>query len=190
MDARSKLAVLPTFGSGTLLVRSRMPLVPGQDVVVGERAASLKSFAEGPTMPRESGIKVHDGVLPPISDGPTTTSPVSGIQTTIPPITPHTQSRSLHSTTLRQNDQVPSILDDENSARALQDSEVTREQYSATGASLYPLFCLSIHEHAWMSSGLGVWGREEYVNRFWDVLDWSKVDKLFVGFSPKTVQLT
>ncbi|KZW03887.1 hypothetical protein EXIGLDRAFT_758203 [Exidia glandulosa HHB12029] len=40
---------------------------------------------------------------------------------------------------------------------------------------LLPLFCISVHEHAWMAAGYGVWGKEEYLRRFWGALDWSRV---------------
>jgi Fe-Mn family superoxide dismutase len=43
------------------------------------------------------------------------------------------------------------------------------------GETLYPLFCVSVHEHAWMAGGYGVWGRETYLERFWSSLDWAAV---------------
>jgi Fe-Mn family superoxide dismutase len=43
------------------------------------------------------------------------------------------------------------------------------------GHTIYPLLCISVHEHAWMAAGRGVWGKEEYLKRFWDVVDWEKV---------------
>jgi Fe-Mn family superoxide dismutase len=46
------------------------------------------------------------------------------------------------------------------------------------GDDLTPLFCISVHEHAWMTD-YGVWGKEEYLKRFWTVLDWGKVNNLY-----------
>ncbi|KAI0269033.1 Manganese/iron superoxide dismutase [Russula aff. rugulosa BPL654] len=43
------------------------------------------------------------------------------------------------------------------------------------GATLYPLFCVSVHEHAWMAGGYGVWGKEAYLEGFWSCLDWAAV---------------
>jgi Fe-Mn family superoxide dismutase len=43
------------------------------------------------------------------------------------------------------------------------------------GRTLYPLFCVSVHEHAWMAAGYGVWGKETYLERFWTCLDWAAV---------------
>ena len=51
--------------------------------------------------------------------------------------------------------------------------------FADMGKTLYPLLCLSVHEHAWMSAGLGVWGKEEYLRRFWSVVDWEKVSASF-----------
>lgn len=35
------------------------------------------------------------------------------------------------------------------------------------GQTLYPLFCVSLHEHAWTVAGYGVWGMmETYLERF------------------------
>lgn len=42
---------------------------------------------------------------------------------------------------------------------------------------LVPLMCLSIHEHAWMPDW-GICGKEEYLIRFWDAVDWRRVDKM------------
>lgn len=52
------------------------------------------------------------------------------------------------------------------------------------GQRLYPLFCVCVYEHAWMSADYGVWGMEEYLRRYWTVLDWAKVSKAFHQFNP------
>ncbi|KZT62371.1 manganese and iron superoxide dismutase [Calocera cornea HHB12733] len=44
------------------------------------------------------------------------------------------------------------------------------------GQSLNPIMCISVHEHAWLHD-YGVWGKEEYLKRFWTVLDWDKVSR-------------
>ena len=50
-------------------------------------------------------------------------------------------------------------------------------RFNSIGSTLYPLFCVSVHEHAWMSAGYGIWGKEEYLKRFWTVLDWKNVSE-------------
>jgi len=54
------------------------------------------------------------------------------------------------------------------------------EQTSQMGQRLAPIFCVSVHEHAWMSAGLGIWGKEDYLKRFWTVLDWKKVSDAYM----------
>jgi Fe-Mn family superoxide dismutase len=55
----------------------------------------------------------------------------------------------------------------------------TTKRLKQAGDDLSPLLCLSVHEHAWMSAGLGVWGKEEYLRRFWGVVDWRKVSDVY-----------
>lgn len=45
----------------------------------------------------------------------------------------------------------------------------------ANNDPLYPLLCLSVHEHAWLPDW-GIWGKETYLARFWEVVDWNKVE--------------
>lgn len=47
------------------------------------------------------------------------------------------------------------------------------------GEFLNPLLCISVHEHAWIGSGYGIWGKEEYLRRFWTVVDWEQVASHF-----------
>ena len=49
----------------------------------------------------------------------------------------------------------------------------------SAGDDLSLLMCFSAHEHGWMSAGLGVWGKEEYLKRFWSVVDWHKVSDMY-----------
>lgn len=55
----------------------------------------------------------------------------------------------------------------------------TAKLLRSAGDDLSPLMCISVHEHAWMSAGLGVWGKEEYLKRFWSVVDWRKVSDVY-----------
>ena len=57
------------------------------------------------------------------------------------------------------------------------------------GDVIYPLFCLPVYEHAWMSAGFGVWGKEDWLKEFWTVLDWGKVSMAFDHALKKNVKL-
>jgi len=50
------------------------------------------------------------------------------------------------------------------------------------GQTLYPLFCVSVHEHAWMAAGYGVSGKERYLERFWTSLDSVAVRDAYVTY--------
>ncbi|KAH9008317.1 hypothetical protein EDB85DRAFT_2170442 [Lactarius pseudohatsudake] len=49
--------------------------------------------------------------------------------------------------------------------------------------TLYPLFYVSVHEHAWMAVGYGVWRRETYLERFWTCLDWAAVQEAYAWYA-------
>ncbi|CEH18245.1 Manganese superoxide dismutase [Ceraceosorus bombacis] len=51
-----------------------------------------------------------------------------------------------------------------------------------TGEELYPLFCISIHEHTWLPD-YGMEGKDEYLARFWEVLDWERVGQLYDAYN-------
>ena len=48
-------------------------------------------------------------------------------------------------------------------------------ELDALGQTLYPLFYVSVHEHAWMAAGYGVWGMETYLEIFWTCFDGAAV---------------
>ncbi|KAH9068268.1 hypothetical protein EDB83DRAFT_2314754 [Lactarius deliciosus] len=53
----------------------------------------------------------------------------------------------------------------------------------ALGKTLYPFFCVSVHEHAWMAAGYGVWGVETYLEHFWICLDWAAVREAYARYA-------
>ncbi|KAL1681276.1 Manganese/iron superoxide dismutase [Schizophyllum commune] len=120
-DSRGNMGIVPTFGPGTLLIRSRSHL-----------AASDADFKR----PRSILDDVDADVNP--------------IDTGIPAQT------------------------------ALSD-KLTALNY---GDVLYPLLCVPIYEHAWMSAGFGVWGREEWLRHMWSVVDWAAVSQNYTAAQP------
>ncbi|KAF8875192.1 hypothetical protein CPB85DRAFT_1444108 [Mucidula mucida] len=55
------------------------------------------------------------------------------------------------------------------------EEEDDAEYLADDDAVVWPLFCVPVHEHAWLSAGYGVWGQEQWMQKFWNVLDWEKV---------------
>lgn len=151
-DANGSLGVVPTFGPGTVLVRNRLNRSPFFSPLVGEEMPDPRLF------PQDEG-----------SPSPTATSPLSGNTVRRTHDAPTDKSRNPPT---RSFNQAPSY-----SPGTLNIFSQHIADFSKIGDVLSPLFCISVHEHAWLSSGYGVWGKEEYLKRFWSVLDWAKVSR-------------
>ncbi|KAI0721966.1 Manganese/iron superoxide dismutase [Cerioporus squamosus] len=170
IDQDGQLGIVPTFGTGTLLVRSSQPTRTFQEWqrIVGEPIVpySEHDVRVAPKRPHSSS---------PLSDSlPAASSPLSGMETKTPPLDPHTPARSVSSYA-----KPPGMY--EASDEPLNQ---TSRDAKKIGDTLYPLLCVSVHEHAWVSAGYGVWGKEEYMKRFWTVVDWEKVNRLYERVRP------
>jgi Fe-Mn family superoxide dismutase len=147
-DANGALGIVPTFGHGTVLVRNRMHRSPFFVPVVGEVTDPRHGSSKDPATP------------------PSTTSPTSGTSARLTRDrgdklrTPLARGVATQTPAYTAGDMI---------------SHQAIVNFSKIGGVLNPLFCISINEHAWVSSGYGVWGKEEYLKRFWSVLDWGKV---------------
>ncbi|KAI0643686.1 Manganese/iron superoxide dismutase [Trametes meyenii] len=155
-DKLGRIGIVPTFGAGTLLVRSSKPSETFLEWqrIVGE---PIVPFSEPPPHTPSSGVP------PPPS------SPTSGLSHSAPPLNPHTPARSM--STLPKPDRIHDIKPEKNLNKT--------SNWNTLGEVLFPLLCVSVHEHAWVSAGYGVWGKEEYMKRFWTVVDWQRVCQIF-----------
>ena len=192
MDQRGHLGVVPTYGAGTLLVRSRLQRMP-RSYVVGVKSRS-RAENYNPGFARRSSPES----TPAPSDNSLT-------NTTSSPHTPenNNSSRDSPNSTRRYSTQAgptvsisrswPSVADAHNiyeSGAAFPTTSTSSNPYSRNatvttpnyslknifhvGAQLSPLFCVSVHEHAWLQD-YGIWGKQEYLTRFWSALDWVRV---------------
>lgn len=172
-DQAGSLAIFPTFGTGTLLVRSRQRLREKLDSghVIGE------SFGELP----DPEVAASHSSGSSSSPSPAPSSPASGVSHPIPPLHPSTPSRSFSTSSATSFDAPNSIH-----GFSSPDSYATNQiDMLKMGRKLYPLLCLSVHERAWISAGYGAWGKEEYARRFWSVVDWARVSQAFRKFVPE-----
>ncbi|KAJ3807882.1 Manganese/iron superoxide dismutase, partial [Lentinula aff. lateritia] len=144
-DAAGNIAVVPTFGPGSVLVRSQMYMAHPDPASSPDSSSSPHLY-----LPHPTAFASLTSDTPPSSSLPFPSSSPS----------PLSSSPSLASR--------PRTLP---LGAAL--------TLAAAGDTLYPLFCLSVHEHAWLSAGCGVWGRERWVQAFWDVLDWERVSAAY-----------
>lgn len=191
MDSGKRFAIIPTYGSGTAIVRSRQQMLPQgfapsidriPNSGVTDASSTSASVSPAPGSLHLSS-KAFNANSPPLQSS---TVPASH------PFDPQGQTRQFGS-------QPPSALDSRSQpGQALFEpsgqvvSTPTQASVGATwtphetqrmkhmGDKLTPLFCLSVHEHAWLYD-YGVWGKEEYLTRFWNALDWARVSELYAA---------
>lgn len=161
MNAQNRLGVMSTFGPGTLLIRSRTPMV-----------SNLSASQQ-----------VHQ-----VED--TNSSNANGTQSLKQPTSDTASSTSSGSLFWKQAsdpvyDRQANLFRDSmmNTRSPRNFRGAPNERWEKIGERLYPLFSICIYEHAWMSADYGVWGLDEYIRRFWTVIDWSKVSTYFHKFS-------
>lgn len=191
-DKRGEMAVIPTFGTGTLLVRSRIDQLEEQVLgapVVQTMQQSGPGFRLGQGLGYQGKAPASaETSAPDASSGPT--SPTSGISHAAPPLHPATPSRTFSATSAtREEANVPSSIHAPPTF-SYRSPEIWASERSKYGDEVFPLLCLSVHERAWVGAGYGVWGKEEYLKRFWTVVDWDKVSKLYLKwYRPDRVPL-
>jgi len=174
-DPQGNLGILPTYGPSTLLIRSRM------------------NMANKSILFRENDLDSQKNPTPPIN-GSTTTPPPPGVGPTSPisglssrpfgasgsTLDPHGRSYSfahiLEDIIKPKKDLSDGEDDYSDDARGVKNPS---SKVLTAGDSLYPLFCLPTYEHAWMSAGFGVWGKEAWIKEFWTVLDWRKISRTY-----------
>ncbi|KAF8265576.1 hypothetical protein EI94DRAFT_1588428 [Lactarius quietus] len=165
-DALGRLGVVATYGAGTLLVAERrQSLGPGGAELGGIYEPATRTPQDQPPSP------------------PSWSSPSGHAKAPA-------QARAL-STSARVSVQRPANVWSDQQHPASNAGAAT-EMYAAPeaqpaldslGRTLYPLFCVSVHEHAWMAAGYGVWGMETYLERFWTYLDWAAVRNAYARYA-------
>ncbi|KAG6919298.1 hypothetical protein DXG01_007430 [Tephrocybe rancida] len=197
-DRNGNLGIIPTFGPGTLLIRSRTYMGHSKSPVLGPELMQYDSSVpymhtqwDAETM-GASEEEMNEDVKPlrppptsastPPPPGVTPSSPVSGVSgTKQPPSGPNV----LHPRFLSTSSAHAVEFGAKNTIFASTEGKPPTQEPRSKVASLhlgevlYPLFCISVHEHAWMAAGYGVWGKEEWLKQFWAVVDWKKVSVSF-----------
>jgi Fe-Mn family superoxide dismutase len=198
-DALGHLGVIATYGAGTLLVNERrQSLSPDGNTELGGMYVPAENPAPTPT-PAPTSTPTP---TPNTTQSPT--SPASGLAT--PPLrtSPPQGARALSTTmpTYGSRDRVShppglwsegpynggTVADADAGAGGgvngmLGTPNGSSSDLYSLGRALYPLFCVSVHEHAWMAAGYGVWGREKYMERFWTCLDWAAVRDAYAQYA-------
>ncbi|KAJ2916478.1 hypothetical protein MD484_g3906, partial [Candolleomyces efflorescens] len=169
-DSRGVTGILPTFGPGTLLVRSRQYMAAEQGLSLGDLYAS----------PREDGASSVSPIAKSPLPGVSPSSPTSGVSSPISPQPPKDVGPRFFHTSIAS--QVNFSSAGKSSLYGNVSQNLSREKLPTilnVGEVLYPLFCLSVNEHAWLSAGYGVWGKEAWLKEFWSVVDWEKASQAY-----------
>jgi len=196
-DALGHLGVVATYGAGTLLVSERrQTLSPDGNTELG--GVYVPAQDPAPT-PAPSLTSTPTPTPTPNTTQPT--SPASGLAT--PPLrtNPPHGARAISTTTLaygpRDGVSRPANLWSDGpyagtgtgvgvgsaNGGVLGTLDGSSSDLDTLGRTLYPLFCVSVHEHAWMAAGYGVWGKEKYLERFWTCLDWAAVRDAYAQYA-------
>lgn len=169
-DGTGQLGVLGTYGAGTLLVQDRNQRF---DTTSPEAASLGGRYQTGSTLSNAQAPSFAG-----LASAGSGSSPVSGSARAAPTANPIAGARSLHISA-----RSGSIYDglgarDRPFDNLKLEGQTTKAtQLDKLGEVLTPLFCVGVHERAWMAAGFGVWGKERYLREFWSVLDWEQVSK-------------
>lgn len=177
-DAKRNLAFVPTFASGTLLIRSGAGMVePVTTPVLGELPPSTDhAGASTRTPPSER------------SGASTTSSPLPGTPHALSQRDPSSWARTFHTSVLSHANyrtRASSVYDPTVPSHAPLGPQDQRD-LTTLGEYIYPLFCISVHEHCWLLDH-GIWGKERYLKEFWAVVNWDQVVQRFEAFTSTTI---
>lgn len=184
-DRSGRLGVIATYGAGTLLIHDRRQTLSqdgstelGGVYVPAEDIAPRQTQTHTTTFPT-SGL-THSSTSVPTPPGARTLSTSMSVRA---PSIGDARPTNIWSSQTSYSELAGSGGDgseNENGnvggiKKTLGELPDQKASLDKLGATLYPLFCVSVHEHAWMAAGYGVWGKETYLERFWSCLDWAAV---------------
>ncbi|GAA5886104.1 hypothetical protein JCM6882_004267 [Rhodosporidiobolus microsporus] len=157
-DPNGNLGVVGTYAGGTVLVKERRQTgygsYGGQDLrVLGEQVEVAEPAAEGAV----------EGEASPSSSSASTWQSV--------PSSRRSPSSSPASSTLLDSTYAPSTV-----------FSAGLGAHAQVAKSLHPLVALSVHPHCYVDD-YGVWGRDEYVRKWWGAVDWKKVEDAYEAFT-------
>jgi Fe-Mn family superoxide dismutase len=163
-DEQGNMEVVATFGAGTLLVRSRQHMRTSDLPILGESTnGTFMASTIQRRIDRQKNLPTRPAHLP---DGK--------LWASSPLLTNNQVSDDNH-----VYSDAPLNVTGQTEAREKNMNVKQGNPYQNMGDILTPLLCLSVQEHAWVGTGYGVWGKEEYIKRFWTVVDWARVDQAY-----------
>lgn len=107
------------------------------------------------------------------------------------------EASKLSSSSAKSTTDAPLVSDSQSNGNAgsrLESSPSTSSQMSTfspslpnkpdveMGENLFPLLCVSVHERDWLPD-YGMWGKEEYLMRFWECVNWDRIHELHTSYN-------
>lgn len=169
MDSTGGLGVVGTYAGGTLLVRERKQVgVHKIDQVLGQLIERVVP-AEEQEVPEEEGGA---------SSAPSPSLPGRPVRSRSKLFTEPILDTSLRSFSTSAARAAPSLMDPMRLIGTFKAGNGTAGNKFNIGAGLRPLLCLSVHPHCYLQDH-GVWGRDEYVKRWWNHIDWKAAEQAY-----------
>lgn len=197
MDSVDNLAVLATYGSGTVLVQGDRIRAPEQDFLPGQKRKAGSAANAPSNRANKAAVEAaqqaigheterqptreyeNEASSQPASSGPGASS------------SPFGQPRGMHTSAVQAaTTGAPAPGPAETYARSsylpasmgknVFSSAVPRRQEPKRFLSIHPIFCLSLHPHVYIPD-YGVWGKEKYIQNFWKSVDWAKANERYRG---------
>lgn len=153
MDQDKNLGVVGTYAGGTVLVKERMQ-------TVGDYSSTTRILGE---------------VLEPLPEATEESAKVSPWTSVPPPSSKKSKSKGYSSS-------AGAVGPDNLAGTMLRDTPAGAGSRFRAGEQVYPLACLSVHPHCYLED-YGVWGRDEYVQKWWSHVDWRKVEETFKSYA-------
>ena len=190
MDSVDNLAVVATYGSGTVLVQGNRirapelePFLPAGETAEGNTGENAPSDAANAAAVQAAQEAIgHETERQPTRtyENDASSQSASGLG----------QSRAMHTSAIASAPPaaVP-IGAAEAAARSTSylSSNIGQNMFASSSPrrsepkrfmSIHPLLCLSLHPHVYIPD-YGVWGKEQYIQNFWKSVDWQKADQKY-----------
>lgn len=169
-DPSGNLGVVGTYAGGTVLVKERHQMghgaYAGRDLrVLGERV-EVEGSGEGAVPATASASE-----SPETSAWEAVSSPAS-------------RSNKGSSSSSSSSSAATLLSEGALSPSSILSAGLSAHHGARVGQSLHPLACISVHPHCYLAD-YGLWGRDEYVRKWWTAVDWKKVEDAFDAFTRK-----
>lgn len=186
MDEEDNLAVLGTYGAGTILVQGQMNRAPELEPFVAvdasgaDIAESLSPQAASRSQSSAAKMAPVEDLADPSGSGAESSSaagrPQQSRRTDTPPA--HTQQSTID-TPRRASTMAKAAWEDKDNPKFDYASSSLSTRPGRTNnmrfANVHPLMCLSLHPHVYIPD-YGIMGKEKYIEAFWHNLDWDRVN--------------